>query len=336
LRLSGEEKKRLVKRYTDNTEAYHLYLKGRYYTASKRTEAWIKKGIDHFKQAIDLDPNYALAYSGLADAYAFLASSTGGWAPREAYPIAKAAALKALDLDDALGEAHCSLGFFRLLYDWDFDGAEREFKRAIELNPGYANAHDGYGFYLKAMGRHEEAISVCQKVQQLDPLSPFTYVGLGWAYYFARQYDRAIEQCGKALEIDPRSSFAYRNIGMAELQRGRVEDAIAALSKAFTLSGSLSFEAHLGYAYAAAGKRTEAREVIVELEEMARQCYVSAYYFAIVHLGLGELDQAFDWLERAYEERSGFLPLLKVEPLLDGLRADARFADLMQRVGLVE
>ena len=333
LRLSGEEKQRLVKRYTDNTEAYHLYLKGRYFTG-KRTTEWIKKGIEHFQQAIDLDPNYALAHAGMADAYAFLAASSGGFPPRETYPMAEAAALKALEIDDTLGEAHTSLGFFRLLYDWNFTASEREFKRAIELTPGYANAHDGYGFYLKAMGQFEEAIRECRQAQQLDPLSLFTTLSLGWAYYFARQYDRAIEQGRKTLEMDPRFAFAHFHVGMASTQKEKYEEAIAALSQAFTLSDSLAFKAHLAYAYAKAGQHAEARQVSAELRELARQRYVAAYYFAIIHLGLGEMDEAFTWLERAYEERSGFLAFLKVEPMLDGLRADARFADLLRRVGL--
>jgi TolB-like protein/Flp pilus assembly protein TadD len=334
LRLSGEEKKRLVKRYTENTEAYQLYLKGRYYT-NKRTEEWIKKGIESFHQATDLDPNYALAYAGIADAYAFLASSTGGYPPREAYPKAKAAALKALEIDDALAEAHTSLGFFRLLYDWDFAEAEREFKRAIKLNPSYPNGHDGYGFYLKAMGRHEEALKECKQVQRLDPLSLFANVSTGWAYYFARKFERAVEQGRKALELEPRFDFAHWITGIALAQQGRMQEAIAALNQAHIVSGGgLTFAAHLGYAYGLAGQPEDAREMLADLEEIARQKYVSSYYLAIIHLGLGETDEAFAQLERAYEERSGFLPFLKVEPMLDPLRSDERFKNLIERVGL--
>jgi eukaryotic-like serine/threonine-protein kinase len=335
LRLSGADKKRLVKRYTENSEAYKFYLKGRYFVTTKRTEEWIKRGIEHFQQAIDLDPNYALAYSGLADAYAFLASSTGGWSPREAYPKAKAAALKALEIDEALGEAHSSLGFFSLLYDWNLPQAEREFKRAIELSPNYPHAHDGYGFYLKAVAQHEDAMRECLMIQQLDPLSPFGHVSLGWAYYFARQYDLAVQQCKKALEIDKHSAFAYWILGLAYLQQEKIDSAISALSKSVTFSDSgLAFEAHLGFAYAFAGKRTEATEVLADLHENARHRYVSAYYFAIIHLALGETDEAFQWLDAAYKERSGFMPFLKVDPIVDGLRKDARFRELLQRIGL--
>jgi serine/threonine protein kinase/tetratricopeptide (TPR) repeat protein len=334
LKLSGEEKKRLAKRYTENNEAYHLYLKGRYYT-SKRTGEWIQKGIEHFQQAIDLDPNYALAYVGLADAYGFLASSTGGWAPREAYPKAKTAASKALELDDSLGEAHCSLGFFRLLFDWDFAAAEREFKRAMELSPNYANAHDGYGFYLKATGRHEMAVRACQRAQRLDPLSLFATLSLGWAYYFGREHERAIEQGRKALDLDPNFGFAHWHLGMNYQQLGRTEEAIIELQLAALLAGGgPTFVAHLGHAYARAGRREQAQQVLAELKELSNRRYVSAFFFAIINVGLGEMGEAMDCLERAYEERSGFLPFIGVEPMLDPLRGDERFADLVKRVGI--
>jgi TolB-like protein/Flp pilus assembly protein TadD len=334
LRLSGEEKKRLVKRYTENAEAYQLYLKGRYYT-NKRTEVWIKKGIEHFQRAIDTDPNYALAYAGLADAYAFLASSTGGMPPRDTYPKAKAAALKALEIDETLAEAHTSLGFFHLMYDWNFAEAEREFKRAIKLNPGYANAHDGYGFLLKATARSAEAIRSSQQAKRLDPLSLFTNVSLGWAYYFARDYERAIEQGRKALELEPRFDFAHWIVGLALAQQGKMDEAIAALNQAVLLTGGgLTHEAHLGYAYALAGKREEAGQIIADLQEIAKERYVSAYYFAIIYLGLDEREQIFHWLKRAFEERSGFLAFIKVEPMFDPLRSDETFLDLLGRMGL--
>jgi eukaryotic-like serine/threonine-protein kinase len=335
LRLGGAGKRRLVKRYTENAEAYQLYLKGRYYASSKRTEEWIRKGIEHFQRAIDLDPNYALAYAGMADAYSFLASSTGGWTPRDAYPKARAAALKALELDESLGEAHCALGFYHLLYDWDLAAAEREFLRAIELNPDYGNAHDGYAFYLKAVGRSAEAISECEKLQPLDPLSPFAHVSLGWAYYFARDFERAVAEGRKALELDPQSGFAHRIIGLACGQLGRHEEAVAALQKALdSAPGVPLYVAHLGHAYALAGEVYGARRALAELGELARRQYVSAYYFAVVHLGLGRPEEALKWLEKAYEERAGFIVYLKVEPLFDALRADARFEDLLRRAGL--
>jgi serine/threonine protein kinase/Flp pilus assembly protein TadD len=332
LKLTGEEKKKLVKRYTDNTAAYHLYLKGRYYN-NKRTEEWIRKGIEHFQQAIELDPNYALAYAGLADSYAFLASSTGGWEPGEAYPKAKAAALKALAIDDDLAEAHTSLGFSWLLYDWDFEEAERRFKRALELNPNYANAHDGLAFYFKAAGRHEEAIAECRKSAEIDPLSLFAIVSLGWGYYFAGRFDEAIAQDRKALEMDPNFYFAYWNLGLSLLQKGRTEEAVEALRDGVVLSGGvIAFYAHFGYGCAMAGKRDEAEKVFAELERISRTGYVSSYYFAIIQMALGNHDHAFEYLEKAFEERAGFLAFLKVEPILDPLRSDARFEELMRRI----
>jgi TolB-like protein/Flp pilus assembly protein TadD len=335
LRLSGEERMRLAKRYTDNTEAYHFYLKGRYYT-NRRTSEWINKGIEHFQQAIKRDPKYALAYAGLADAYAFLASSTGEHPPGEWYPKAKEAALKALELDPALAEAHTSLGFFLLLYDWNFAEAGREFKRAIELNAGYANAHDGNSFYFKATGQHEKAIRACIHAQRMEPLSLFAKVSLGWAYYFARQYDRAVEQHQKALEMDPQFTFAYWNLGMARAQQNKLDEAVEAFRQAVTHSGGgLTFKAHLGYACALAGQRGEAERILTELKELTQQKYVSSYYFAIIYLGMGELDQAFACLEFAYEERSGFMAFIKVEPMLDPLRSDPRFAELERRIGLI-
>ena len=332
LRLSGEDRERLRKRYTDNTEAYHLYLKGRYYVG-KRTPEWIRKGVEHFQQAIDLDPNYALAYSGLAEAYGFLASSTGGQPPRDAYPLAKAAALKALELDDNLGEAHCSLGFFRMFYDWDFPAAETEFKRAIELSPNFANAYDGYGFYLKATGQYEAAEAACKRAQELEPLSLFMTLSLGWVYYFARRWDEALAQSRKVLEMDPNFGFAYWHRGVVFIQQENFTEAINAFRKALNLSGGIpTFIAYLGHASARAGKHREARQMLAQLESLSKKQYVSAYFFAMIHLGLGDLDQTFEWLEKAYEERSGFLAFVRVEPMLDEIRKNAKFVNLTEQL----
>ncbi|MGH9845638.1 MAG: tetratricopeptide repeat protein, partial [Blastocatellia bacterium] len=332
LQLTGEEKEKLVKRYTDNTEAYHLYLKGRHYV-NKRVPDWIKKGIVQFQQAIDLDPNYALAYAGLAEAYGFLASSTGGQPPREAYPKAKAAALKALEFDDSLCESHCTLGFYYLLYDWDFAAAEAAFKRAIELNPNFANAWDGYGFYLKATGQNDEAIRACQRATELEPLSLFMTLSLGWAYYFARQWDLALEQGRKVLEMDPNFGFAYWHRGMVCLQQRKFDDAIAAFRKAINLSGThTTFVSYLGHALGRAGKPREARQMLSQLDALRKRQYVSSYFVAMIHLGLGDLSGTVAWLEKACDERAGFLAFINVEPMLDSLRGSALFERLIEKI----
>ncbi len=332
LRLSVEERERLAKRYTDDIDAYRLYLKGRYFN-NKRTPEWIRKGIEQFQEAIDLDPNYALAYAGMADSFAFLASSTGGQPPREIFPRAKYAALKALELDDTLGEAHCSLGFFYLLYDWDFAAAEREYQRAIELSPNYANAYDGYGFYLKATGQNEAALKSCQRALELDPLSLFVQLSMGWAYYFARRYDEALAQSRKVIEMDPNLGFAHWHTGMNYIQKRMYDEAIESFQKAISLTGAVpTFFSYLGYSYARKGKERQARQMLAQLESLSQQQFVSSYFNAMIHLGLGDLDKTFEWLDKAYEERSGFMAFIRVEPMLDELRTDARFESLVDCV----
>ena len=232
------------------------------------------------------------------------------------------------------GEAHCTLGFFRLLYDWDFAAAEAEYQRAIELSPNFANAWDGYGFYFKATGQSEASIRACQRAQELEPLSLFITLSLAWAYYFARQYDRAIEQGSKALDMDPNFGFAYWHRGMAYIQQKKFGDAITALRKAIGLSGpATTFISYLGYAHARLGKSREARQMIAQLERVSKRQYVSSYFIAIIYLGLGDLDRTFEWLEKAYEERSGFIAFINVEPMLDALRGDPRFKTLAEKIG---
>ncbi len=333
LKLSGEEERRLTKRYTDSPEAYQLYLRGRY-CVNKRTHDWLRKGIGYFQQAIDLDPNYALAYAGMADAYGLLGSSTGGVPPNDTYPKAKAAAMRALEIDAALGEAHTALGFFRLLYDWDWPEAERSFRRALELNPNYATAHDGFGFYCKVTGRHAEAIAACMRALELDPLSLFITTSVGWAHYFARDFSRAIEFGRKTLDMDPEFGVALWNIGLSYEALGRFDEAVSAFERALRSTGGLTMLSHLGRSMALAGREREARAVLDELRKRSTSEYVASYYFAIVHLGLGEMGLAFERLEQAFEERSGFLAFLGVEPMFDAVRADLRFKDLIRRVGL--
>lgn len=328
--LTGEERARLTKRYTENTEAYQLYLQGRYH-AGKWTLEGFQKGIACFEQAIQMDRAYALAYCGWADAYILLWSH-GYLSPREAVPKAKAAIVKALELDDALAEAHASLGLMRSGYEWDWAGAERSFIRALELQPHQALTHDWYALYLKATGRHAEAIAHNQRAQELDPLSPWLNATLAWAFYYAGQYDRALAQCQKALEIEPRFGITHWTLGVIYLAQHKFAEAIAALEEAMSLGGSPNVYATLGYAYAVSGRVEEAQRVRDELQ--AIRPYVPPYEMAVVATGLGEVDEAFEWLEQALIERAAWLAYLNVSPLFDGLRADERFTTLLERIGL--
>lgn len=333
VRLTGEEQKRVTKSYTDNAEAYDFYLKGRYHL-NRLTDEGFMKGRDYFQQAIDKDPNYALAYAGLADAYNRL-SGFNALPPREGFPKARAAAMKALELDDKLAEAHTILGAVNLFYDWDWSGAEREFKRAVEINQSYSDAHQMYGYYLSAMGRFDEALYEMRRAQELDPLSLEKIAGIGDILSYRRQYDQALEQYQKALEMDPNSGYTHWSIGNVYVQKGRYEEAIAEYQKSIPLSGDSPDEpASLGYAYGLSGKRREAHQVIDELKERSKRSYISPTLIAIIYTGLGEKDQAFAWLDKAYDGRDFILVLLKVEPMFDSLRSDPRFAALMRRVGL--
>nr|MBA2703849.1 tetratricopeptide repeat protein [Blastocatellia bacterium] len=334
LTLTGEEKKLLTKRPTSNTEAYQAYLKGRYFW-NKRTEEGYKRAIEYFEESIEKDPRYAQAYAGLADSYALLGSMGNAVLPRsEAMPRAKLAAEKALLIDETLAEAHASLAFVLMHFEWDWPGAEREFKRAIELNPSYATAHHWYAYYLLARGRTDESLAEIKRAQEIDPLSLIINTDVGEMYFFARQYDRAIEQCQKTRELDPDFDLAVRLLGWTYLQKGMHEKAIAELQRAVSLSqGRRDSTALLGYAYGVVGKREEAKEVLSELKEIGKRSYVGPFEIALIYTGLNEKDQAFAWLEKAYDERSGSLILLNADPALDGLRSDRRFADLVRRVG---
>jgi TolB-like protein/DNA-binding winged helix-turn-helix (wHTH) protein/Tfp pilus assembly protein PilF len=337
LRLSGRQQSLLTRRYTENTEAYHLYLKGRYQW-SKFTAEGVKKGIEHFEQAIAKDPSYAQAYAGLADSYLALASpGIGLLSPSEAIPKAKAAAEKALELDETLAEAHVSLA--SVTDRWAKDAwatVEREDKRAIELNPNYALAHLMYGGYLSIKGRHDEAIAELKRALELDPLNLFFNSELGYRFHVARRYDEAIEQFRKTLEMDPNLWAPRQGLGWAYEQKGMYEEALAEYIKAKPLSGdSPEILAMIGRSYAVLGKRDEAQKVIDELKERAKRGYVSASLIALIYAGLGEKDQTFAWLEKAYEDRDGWIPWINVDPRYDGIRSDPRFTDLVRRIGLV-
>jgi TolB-like protein/DNA-binding winged helix-turn-helix (wHTH) protein/Tfp pilus assembly protein PilF len=329
--LTPQEQVRLTSARSINPAAYEDYLRGRYYW-NKRTAEGFKRGIDYFQQAIDHEPSYALAYVGLADCYNML-NNYDVLAPKESAPKAKAAAMRAMEIDDTLAEAHASLAFTLMHYDWDWPGAEREFQRAIELNPNYAAAHHWYGLYLTAMERFDEAMVEMKHAQELDPLSLIINTNVGWVFYFRRQYDQAIEQFRKTLEMDPNFTSAHVKLGWAYEQKGMYEETIAEFQMVLTRIGD-DVLTELGHAYAVAGQRDEATKIIAELRERAKQQYVSPYLVATIYAGLGDKVQAFDWLQKSYENRCGWLAWLKVDPKLDNLRSDPRFADLLQRVGL--
>lgn len=333
LKLSGAEKKQLAKRYTENGEAYQLYLKGRFHW-NKRTEEALKKGIDYFKQAIESDPAYALAYAGLADSYNILASYSAV-APKDAFPLAKAAASRALELDSELAEGHTSLAFAKFGYDWKWTESEREFRRALKLNPGYAMAHNWFGVTVVAQGRFDEAFDQINRALELDPLSLPINTNAGWLLHLARRYDEAIEQYLRTIELDEGFGLAHRRLGQTYAQTQMYNEAVVEFQKAVKLSGEdvelLSARAHF---YATLGETGKAKEVLELLEERSKNTYVPAYLVARVHLGFGDNDRVFEWLNKACDERYGYLAYLNVDPMFDSVRSDARFADLVRRVGL--
>jgi TolB-like protein/Tfp pilus assembly protein PilF len=330
-RLTGEAEKQMMKSYTANPEAYQDYLQGRFWW-NKETEDSLNKAVSYFQRAIAKDPNYALAYSGLADCYYALAG-LDFVAPKEAYPKAEAAALKAVEIDESLAEAHASLGLIKADYDWDRSGAEREFQRAIELNPSSPLAHHGYSFALAMTGRFDEAVAEGKRTLELDPLSIPANRQLGYTFYFARQYDQAIEQLRRTLELDPNFIPALTSLGSAYLQKSMYREGIAEFEKALAISpGNTQALWRLGYAYAVTGRRAEAQKV---LDELSKKKYVPAFTMAIIYTGLGQKDQAFQWLEKSYEEHdSGPFSFVKVYPIFDPLRSDPRFADLLRRMNL--
>jgi TolB-like protein/DNA-binding winged helix-turn-helix (wHTH) protein/Flp pilus assembly protein TadD len=329
-RMTGEEQKLVAKHYTENAEAYRLYILGRYQRNKLDVEGW-KKAIDYFNRAIEQDPRYALAFAGLADCY--LSGVADALLPKaEAIPKAKQAALMALQLDDTLSEAHVSAGRIKAYYDWDWAGAEREFKRAAELDPNSANARGEYGGYLATVGRGDEAVAEAKRARELDPLSLPVNFGVAWALISARRYDEAIEEAQKVSETFPQAHYW---MGLAYVGEGRYEEAISEFEQRLSLSRDDTLtKAHLGYAYGALGRRGQAEKVLAELQELFKQRQVSPYHIAIIYAGLGERDQAFAWLEDAMREHSRPLWGLKVNPVWDNLRPDPRFADLLRRAGL--
>jgi eukaryotic-like serine/threonine-protein kinase len=333
LKLTGEEKERLTKRYTENTAAYQLYLKGLHFFNRRSLEGY-NKAIEYYQQAIEKDPNYALAYAGLADCYAN--SIFAEVLPKDAIVRARAAANKALEIDDSLAEAHNALGHVKANLDWDWVGAEREFKLALKLSPNYVEAHHRYSHYLVAVGRFEESLTESLRGLELDPIDLSMNTHLGWHYLMARQNDKAIAELEKTLELDQSFVRARLFLGQAYERTGRYEEAIAEFKKARDLYGQGQVASGmLGHAYAVAGLRSEAQKTLKNLKEQLKREYVWAYNIAVIHVGLGEKDQAFKWLEKACDDRSDDLIYLKVEPTLDPLRSDPRFIDLLRRIGLI-
>jgi TolB-like protein len=333
LQLSRAEKKKLTKRHTKNDEAYRLYLKGRHYW-NRWTEEGFYKAIEYFQQAVEIDPRYALAYTGLADSYVLL-----GWnsylPPAQAFPNGKAAAQTALQIDPDLAEAHTSLAALLWLHDWQWEQAQREFKRSLELGPTYATGNHWYAEYVMTMGRHEDVMARMKNGQELDPLSLIINVAVGWALYFARRYDEAIEQLRRTVELDPNYPVTYWILGLVLRKTGRYELAIIEGEKGVKLSGgSPMMRAALAHTLGAARRSLEAGQILDDLTILANQKYVAPYFFAGIHVGLGENDRALEYLEKAYEEHSNWLIYLHIDPSMDELRDDPRFQDLLRRVGL--
>ena len=328
LKLNVEEQKQL--------EAYRLYLKGRN-AWNKRTREGMEQGIDYFQQAITADPNYAAAYAGLADCYN-MQVIYGVHEPKEGFPKAKAAAVKALEMDETLAEAHTSLAFIKFRWDRDRVEAEREFQLAIKHKPTYAPAHQWYSSYLVALERFDEAIAEAKRTSELEPLSFTASSHLGWILYLSGRNDEAIAQCTRILSLEPNSFPARRYLGLAYEQKGMYPQAIEEFQKGLKVSGSPLILALLGHAYAASGKTKEAHQVISDLHDLSEsreaRRYVSPYTVAAIYAGLGDKDQAFKWLEQAYEERDVWLMNLKVDPVFARLRPDKRFQDLLTRAGL--
>lgn len=324
LKLNVEEQKQL--------EAYRLYLKGRN-SWNKRTREAMQDAIENFQKAIDIDPTYAAAYAGLADCYN-MQVIYGVRQPKDAFPRAKEAALKALEIDSTLAEAHTSLAFTKFRWDRDRVEAEREFRLAIQHKPTYAPAHQWYSSYLAAYERFDEAIAAAKRAEELEPLSFIASSHLAWILYLSGKTDQSIEQCNKMLHRDANFFPARRYLGLAYQQKGRHDKAIAEFQRGLQLSGSPLMLALLGHSYAIAGKTADAKKVLAELRELQNQRYVSSYTVAAIYTGLGDKDEAFRWLEKAYEERDVWLMNLKVDPVFAKLRSDSRYQNLLTRAGL--
>ncbi|HVG21962.1 MAG TPA: tetratricopeptide repeat protein, partial [Blastocatellia bacterium] len=321
---------------TQNTEAYQLYLKGRYFW-DRRAAADLKKSIEYFEQALKKDPGFALAYAGLADSYALLVSGGGDFSMHVGDAISKAreAVMKALTLDESLADAHTSLGIIHLNYDWDWASAEREFKRALELNPGSSNAHYWYSLYLSAMDRPDEAIAEGRLAAQIEPLEPLRFAQVARALIYAGRFEEAVAESRKGLELDSNRVIARYMLAEAYLGLKQYQVAIAEYEKSspFIENGPMA-DATIAVAHALSGQPGEAQRVLAELNKLAEREYVSPYYFIDLYSSIGDRDKAFEWVEKAYQERAGFLAYARVDNVLVRLRDDPRYADLLRRLEL--
>jgi serine/threonine-protein kinase len=340
LRLSGEEEEKLARRYTNDAEAYQLYLKGRYFW-NKRNEEGFRNGIDFFKRAEEKDPTFALAFSGLADSYALLCD-IGAARPVDEMPKAKAAAQKAVDADPTLAEAYTSRAFVRLAYDWDWLGAQNDFQQALKLNPKYPTAHQWYASYLMQMGKFPLAKAEIEEAHKLDPLSPIISANTGLYSYYEHNYDDAIAKYLVTLQSDPDFWVARHYLALAYVQKGMHNQAIAELRKlikapesgpvpASVIEAESEASASLGFAYGMAGKQAEARAILNQLDSLSKRRYVSPLYFANVYAGLRDSDKAMEYLNKAFEARHPGLVLIRIEPMFDGLRSEERFKELIKR-----
>jgi TolB-like protein/Tfp pilus assembly protein PilF len=339
INVTSGDNDRLLQEHQVNPESYKAYLLGRFHVRKLRGDG-ILKGIEYFQQAIEKDPDFALAHAWLSRAYALQAVMTPT-EPMKAFPRAKAAAIKALEIDDALAEGHLALAWVLAAYDWNWKGAEVEYKRALELNQGLGETHRNYGWYLAWMGRFEEAIAEAKRALEIDPLSVYIRRTMGVVLYSAGLYDQAIEEHKRALDMEPFFEIVHADLGRVYVQKGMYSKAILELQEAVALSKNRTgvraeYQGQLGYAYAVSGNRDEALNILEELIEKSKQMYVSPLCIAYVYVGLGMKEDAFEWMERAYEIHDGNIVLLNVWPMWDSVQADPRFQDLLRRVNFLD
>ncbi|MCP4706868.1 MAG: protein kinase [candidate division Zixibacteria bacterium] len=333
LQLDGDNDKPLVKKYTENLEAYHLYLRGRYYW-NKRYEGGLQRSVEYFQQAIEKDPAYALPYTGLADAYNIM-GFYNFLSPHESCPRAKAAASKAIEIDPNLAEAYTALGWVNTFYDWNWTEAETNFKHAIELNPNYATAHHYYSLFLMSQNRMDEGLLEIQHAFELDPLSMIIGASLGAVYYFARDFDEAVKKFHKALELDSNFALTHAYFAAPYICQKKFDKAIVECQKAGSLSGGSTYAtAFLGYTYSMSGKKQKANDILEMLLNKSENEYVSAHHISIIYIGLDDRDNAFKWLDKACQQRDNWIAWLSISPVFDNLRSDPRFDELLSKVGL--